>query len=328
MLLAAVLLATAAVTANAVRAIDVKLLPKDTELVFTVNLKQILESEIVKSQKEALDQVKAMFQQGVPGAEDATKYLKKAGFDPFKDLHSVTIAMPASKDPEAGFIIVEGKFSPEMVQAAAEEAAKDQGDIIKVTWAGKQTIYEIAPPGEKKVYATLLEGRALLAASSKEGLSDALARAAGTKKSEIKKEIKELLETTNNKQSISFVATGNAINKLIEDAPIPNGNQFGPLLQQVSGMSGAITINKDISFQLGVGAGDEESAKKMAQGARFGLVFANALVQQKVKEDEKLAPVMDIMKTLKVTSQGNSVLLRGEVTMEVIMKLKDNFQPK
>jgi hypothetical protein len=93
-------------------------------------------------------------------------------------------------------------------------------------------------------------------------------------------------------------------------------------------MNGAVTIAKDIQFQLGVNAADEESAKKMAQGASFGLLFARGLVQQKVKEDEKLAPVMTIMNTLKATSQGNSVTIRGEITMDVLMKLKENFQPK
>jgi hypothetical protein len=318
----------AAVTASAVRAVDIKLLPKDTEVVFTVNFKQILESELVNSQKESLEQVKAMFKQGVPGAEDATKYLKKAGLDPFKDLHSITVAMPASKDPEAGFIIVTGTFNTEKIQAAAEEAIKTEGDAIKITRAGTQVVYEVSPPGEKKLFVTFVGGRSLLASSTKDGLADAMARAAGNKQSEIKKELKTLLEGTSDQQSLSLVATGNAITKLMEDAPIPNGQQFGPLLQQITGMTGSVTIKKDIHFELGIGAGDEENAKKMAQGANFGLFAAKALVQQKVKEDEKLEPVNEIMNTLKVTSQGSNVVLRGEVTMKVIMKLKENFQPK
>ena len=58
---AAVVLAAAALVGSAtIRAADPKYFPSDTEIVFTINLKQILDSDLVKAQKDSLDQAKAM----------------------------------------------------------------------------------------------------------------------------------------------------------------------------------------------------------------------------------------------------------------------------
>src|SRR5262245_58516414 len=105
--LGAVALAALAFTAS-LQAADPKYFPPDTEIVFSINVKQILGSELLKANKDKLEQLKELIKSQLPGDAVAQKYLEKMGFDPFKDLTSVTIAMPPSKDPDAVFIIVQG----------------------------------------------------------------------------------------------------------------------------------------------------------------------------------------------------------------------------
>ena len=84
------------VAAPAVQAQATKILPADTELVFTVNLQQILNSDVLKSNKTLVDLAKAKIQEQLDDKE-VGKYLKKANLDIFKDLSSMTIAMPAGR---------------------------------------------------------------------------------------------------------------------------------------------------------------------------------------------------------------------------------------
>jgi hypothetical protein len=314
----AVVLALGALAISTVRAADPKYFPNDTEIILTVNVKQILESELVKSNKEAVNQAKAQLENQA-GDNPALKHLKAAGFDVFRDLQSITIA--SNGDKETAAIIIEGKFNTAKFTTAAEEIARGSNEVVKISKVGTQTIYEITPPGGHGGFACLVDGKILLATTSKDALTEALARAAGPKKVSLKKEFAVLLDTVNDKQSISFAATGAALAKLIDNAPIPNGEAVSAALRDIDGLSGAVTAGKDLQFQLGVGAKDEAGAKKMAQDGTGMLLGVQFLVAQQAKKDEKFVPVVDIVKSLRITNQGSNVLLRGTVTVDVIEKL-------
>jgi hypothetical protein len=323
-----VLALSALLGAAPLRAADAKYLPPDTELVLTINFKQILDSDLVKAQKQAIDIAKGALEQALPGEDQALKYLKSADFDLFRDLVSVTFALPATKRPEDGVVLIEGKFNAEKFYAAAEDAAKEHGDVVKITRAGALRIIEVTPPGEKKAYVSLIGKNVLVAASNKEKLQGVATAAAEGKGPKHKEAFANLLKTTSAKQSFSFVATGPALAKLLENNPdVPNAEAVGPVLRQLQGVSGALTISKDIQFQLGIGTQDAETAKKLSQGANIGLFTVRALVNQKVMEDPKLAPVNDIMKTLRVSAQGTSLVISGNASVTAIEALIKNFVP-
>jgi len=303
-------------------AAESKYLPDNTEIVFSVNLKQILESELVKANKDAVNQARAMLENSL-GDEKAMKYLKALGFDPFKDLHSVTVASGPTKDPEALFAVIEGKFNEDRFHALVDDFAKKNSEV-KVSKAGNYKV--IAISGEKQSHLCLVNGGVLIACPSKDAMDQALLRAAGSKQSALKKQVKDLLATTNGQQSLSFIATGNAIVKLLENANLPNAQQIVPVVQSIEGISGAITVKKDILLQIGVGTKDEESAKALAQSANFGLLLAKGLIAQKAMEDKKLEPLNEVAKTLRANSEGTNFFLRAEVTTEVIGKLIENFK--
>lgn len=310
-------------------AADLKYLPDDTEIVITVNFRQILTSELVKAQKEAIAQARAMLEQQVPA--EAQKWLKKAGFDLFKDLDSVTIALPAKKDAKEVLIVVDGSFQADKFYGTAEEAAKQYAGVLKVTKAGEQKLVEVTPPEKGDgMFVALAGDKVLVAGSTKAGLTTALARGAGNEKPKLKKEILTLLETTSPKQSISAVASGKALAKLLESAKLPDGQAqaIAPALQAIDGLSAAITITKDLQFQIGIGTKDAETANNLAKGANFGILLIKGVVAQKAQEDQKLMPLVDIVNTLRVTTMSSSVLFRGEATLDNIDKLIKNFQQK
>jgi hypothetical protein len=303
---------------------DLKYLPNDTEIILNFNIKQILNSELVKGQKAILDQIKQQMDNNMP--EEAAKYIKAIGFDLFRDLDSITVAGPGKKDPDAGLIIIQGTFQPAKFYEAAAQAAKDHGDHLKISKSGDFKVLEIQAEG-KTIYAAMISKTTILGSLKKEAFNAALARATGKEKSVLKKNVKDLLQTVNAKQSISGIATGSALARALEDAPIPNAQAIGPALAAIEGLSGALTIGKDIQFQLGIGTKDEETAKDFAQKANFGLIVAKGLLAQKAKEDMKLLPLVDVLNTLRAEAKGSSLVLRAEVTVENIEKLIKSFNP-
>lgn len=311
-----VLSLTACLTSHA-RAVDPKYLPGDTQLLISLNLKQMLESAIAKQYKDIIDQGRGALEAQIQ-SNPAAKYLEKAGFDVLRDLHAVTVASNGGKDFDGVFLIIEGKFSAAKVQAAAEEIARENAEVLKISKLGAVNVYEITPPGDKRVFAAMAGDSMLIAAQTQDSLKDALA---GMSRKDMKDSFKSLLKTVSNKQSLSFAATGPALSKLVENAPVPNADAVAGMLQNVDGISAAITLAKDIQFQIGVNAKDKETSDKMVAVGNFGLLTVRTLAAQKAKEDEKLQPLVDVAKTLRITAEGNNMILRGEVSLENLEKL-------
>ena len=65
------------------QAIDPKYLPSDTEIVFTINLKQILASDVVKKNKDAVEQIKAMVENAIPAM--LKKWTEGGGIEALRD---------------------------------------------------------------------------------------------------------------------------------------------------------------------------------------------------------------------------------------------------
>jgi hypothetical protein len=301
-------------------AADVNHFPDGTEVVVVVNLKQILNSEAVKSQPDALDELKEALGQ-FAGVSAVQKYLKVAGLDAFRDLQSITYAYTGSKSPKVSFLVLEGKFSAEKLN----DAAKAGGTEFRATKAGDHPVYEIAPRGAKRFYATLLNPSMLIAADTEEALADARSRTTGAQKSALKKEVRKWLESADDKQSVAFVTTGAAFARLLEGASVPNAETAVAFLQTLDAFSGGFTLAKGIQFRLTFSAESEEVAKKLTESANSGLRILLTLVQQNAEKDAKYRPVVDVVKGLRFTSAGTEILFRGEVSLDTVEKLMKNF---
>lgn len=314
--LAVVAVAALAVALPASLRADPKYLPSDTSAVMVINVKQILGSDLVKGQKDGLDKLKELIEGG-GGAEAAAalKALKDAGFDILKDLHTIMGGTANPREPESGFMIIKGNFQLDKIHDVASQLAKDNGDALKISKSGTTNVYEISPPGgANTLYAAFASKDVLLASGSKQGLTDGIARVNGTKKAAHSKELKALLATIKENQSMSFIATGEAL------ADIKNNPQI-PFADTVEGISGFVTLGKGVQFQVGVLTKDADSAKQLAAGLGLLLEFGKNALKQK-KDDPKMEAAAEVMNALRLTAQGSQAVLRGEITPEMIEKLK------
>jgi len=317
-----VLAVLAIVSCPSLKAADGNYFPDDTELVVVVNLKQIFNSEMIKGQPDAIGELKEVLGQ-FAGIHVVQKYIKEAGLDAFHDLRSITYVYTGSKEFRVSFLILEGEFHAEKLS----DAGKVDGTTLRARKSGNQTIYEITPRGEKRVYAALVNPSTLIATTTEEPLADALARVAGSKKSGIKKEVKRLLESTDDRQSVAFVSSGVALARLAEGIALPNGESTTAFLQTLDVLSGNITLAKGIQFQLKGNAESDEVAKKLTESANGALRILLTLVRQTAEKDDKYLPFVDVVSVLRFTNQGAEILFRGEVSLNTVEKLMKSFPP-
>lgn len=309
-------------------AVDPRYLPSDTEIIFTVNLQQILNSPLVKSQKDAEAKLKDMVKQS-PQGEQVVRYLKKADFDVFKDLKSLTLAAPGTGDPKGGLLVLEGNFNEAKILEVAKEAAADSGkDFVNVKNSGARRYLAITPPDETKhAYVSVVAPGVLVAASTEDGLKTAWSRASGSAPGGLKKEVQDLLATVDGKQSLTFVATGPALAKMLKEAPVPNAQKAVPVIETLEAITASIAIGKDVDFQLTVGMQDAATAKQFAQQAVIGLAVAKEMVKQKASEDKRLEPAVDVVNSIRASADNTNLIVRGVITGEAIDQLiKSNLK--
>lgn len=311
--LAVLVVAGLIVSSSASRAVDVRLLPANTEMVLTINVKQMLNSELAKSKKDAVDQIKAALDN--PQAAEAMKYLKDMGFDPFTDLTSITVAHPGSQEPKDLFIVIDGVFNPGKFIATANKAAEDNAGLVRTSKFGTHTIYEVQGP--ETVYISLVNGKSVVMAAELDVLKGAITRSTGT--TVVATKVSDLLRTTNDKQSMSIAITGEALGRLI--ANVPNAGNLPIDTESIKGITGAITITKEINFQLGIGSKDEKSAKELVAAADGGLFLIKNLVAGQAKQNPDLIPAMEVLRTLRVSQNGSNAVLTGSISQENLEKL-------
>lgn len=311
------------------QAIDPKLLPPDTEVVLSINLRALFDSELAKSHQETVRQLRTMLESHLADA-DAQRYMEKLDFDLLRDLDSITVSTSGSKMPE--FILLQGKFHPEKIAAAAKEAIDEHPDHIKALKVEGQQAYEIrVDTNENPVYAGLVGKDKFIVTQTKDGFADAVGRIKSSEKAaptKLKKELRDVLDAAGRKQGISLVATGPALVKLTDDAPVPNIEQLQGVLQGISALNLSLTLDKEVNFELVINSKDKMAADDMAKLAGVGLAGAKMLLKGRAEKDAKLVPALKIVETMRVKSQNNNFVLTGHITAEMLGKIIKDLPQK
>ena len=299
-----------------VQAQQIKILPAETELVVILNVKQFLASEVVKKNPAMLDMAKGKIteqleEKGIAG------YLKKADFDLFRDLSSITFAsLGGGRNPEEGFILLQGKFDADKIEAAVLEASKEAGNgaKVKLITIGKVKAFEVTPKDEKVMYVGILNNQTMIACSAKADFSAAVDRLSGSRKSGTFKSeaFESLLQTVDNKQTITIAATSKQLKKLADSVAdkVPEGAAGDQakaalaVLDQMEGFSVAVTLQKNIDLKVGVNTKDAETATKYEGLAKLFIGIAKMKVAEQAQMNEHVAPAGEIVDSLPRSRQG------------------------
>jgi hypothetical protein len=289
-----------------------KYLPEDFDFIAVLNVKQILESPLVK--KHGLEKAKEFLKE----KEEVGQVLTALGFDPFKDLSSVTIVgMDIMPPNNKGYVILHGQFDIAKFESKAEEVAKDHPEL-KIHKEGDHKIYEVSPPNaDKPLFVGLMDKTTIIASTEKDFVLDSFGRASGKTKGTVKKELQELVEKADAKQSV-WMGLGHSIFDKIPQAG--QDEKAKKSIEKIKDLTFGLSIAKDIKLTISVTAKSADSAKELAEEAKEGLETAKGFLALAAGQEKRLAPLVDLVGGMKISTEGSTVTLKGEASEELIEK--------
>jgi len=294
-----------------------KYLPAEAEFASYTNVRQIADSPVVK--KYALEKLHEMLKQH----DDISKVLDALGFDPFKDLNAVVAAGSSLDTDGKAYLIAHGNFDVKKFDDKAAEEAQNHGDVLKIHKDGEHKIYEVKLPDsgdDKPLFVGVVDKGTIVASNDKDFISDCFAVAAGKKKFTVKKELKDLLDKTDAKQSWWFAMPGSLLNKG-PVAQIAQGDEkTKKILEKIDSITLGITIEKDLKLALAIGSKSAENAKELAEDMKDKLNEAKGFLTLFAGQQKQLEPLVDVVNNIKIATEGNAVTLKGEVGEELIEK--------
>jgi hypothetical protein len=297
-----------------------KLLPADADTVAVINLKQILDSALIK--KYALEQIK----QALEG-QDAKQLLDELGIDPLKDVEKLTIAsIDTSRDNTKFFMLVNGNFDPEKLFKTAEAYSKKDADRFSMVRDGGTVMFKFQPDdGQPPVYATVVNDKTIVAASEKKLISNAIAADSGNKAAPLKKELADLIKKADAKASV-YVAT--ILKGKLDDLMIPGGgnlpiklDDLQRVLPKLETALISVKIGADVTLEVNFGMQDDESAGDMRNALDDLFKQLKPLAQLAAAAEPRAKPLGDILASLKITSKNKDVTLSGKITSDNIAQI-------
>jgi len=293
-----------------------KLLPADAEYVIHFNLKQVLDSDIVK--KYALEQLK----QGLQG-NDAQAMLKELGLDPLKDVEKVTIGASGTDQNDAkALIIVRGKFDPDKLFKAADAASKKDGDKFTMVKDGKDSMLKFQPDNGNPVFGTVVDDKTVIVGTDKKIITTASAAHAAGKASAASKELAALVSRMDDKATLWVCAiTKDKLNKL----KLPMGGAGGKDIQDQLGKMDNVTVTVrvtgDISLDVNLGMATEAAADEMGKTVDEGLTTIKGALPFLIMNDKRMKPLGDVAKSLKSEVKAKVVSISAKMPGAIIGQL-------
>jgi hypothetical protein len=298
------------VTVAPTRAADIeKYLSDETDGVVTIDVKGFFGSPLAK--KLGLD--KSL------GDDAASRILKEIGLDPTQDIDRAVIGLAGGNQR---VIVLEGKFDPAKMEAKLEELAKDKKDFLTVHKTEKGKVFEVAKlddliklpdlvqgvvnlKGEKAFLAIPDKGHVILA-QSQDSLVEAIAKGEGKKTTKLKnRDLAVLIGKMDSRQTVRLVLTGATTG-----------------LEKTKSITGGINVTADVKLDAVIAADDTDAAKATEEMISDQLTqvrdFLGALGGA---NKGALAPIVDVLKSIKTEAKDRNVLVSSTLTGEAIEKL-------
>jgi hypothetical protein len=289
-----------------------KYLPGDAEFVAQINIRQIIDSPLFK--KFLLEKAKDKLKEH----DDVAKIFDELGMDPFKDVSTVTTAGNGVETESKPYIIVHGNFDVAKFEAKAEKVAKEMGDTLKIHKEGDYKVYEVKVEGgdDKPMFVGIVDKTTIVASNDKDFALDCFARAAGKKKGTVKKELQDLLEKIDGKQSMWMAMPGSVLAK----SPLSQDDKAKKMLDKMDSFTLGFTMDKDIKLAVAIASKSAENAKELAEDLKEKLTEAKGFLALIAGQMQQLAPLVDVVGNAKVETEGKTVTLKGGVDEELIEK--------
>jgi hypothetical protein len=285
-----------------------RLTPADAEMVLTVNVRQILQTPVVK--KHALDPLKTLLKRN----EELQQFLTAAGIDPLKDIS--TIGLSTSGNPAGKgklLAVVRGRFDLDKARTAAEEYAKKHPDRIKGLKEDDLPMWEIT--SDNKSFFAAFAGKSTLVMTTAKEDTVAVVRRADGPPQRLNKELQTAVDHVSGGESawMAMVATEHIKQLLQTD---DNAKDFASAVQSVTG---TLELTDDALLTLVVHSSNAEAAtqiKTKLEDLQKLFAFVGA------GRDASGQIVKDVLDSIKLDTDKNDVSIRVKLTGDQIDKAR------
>lgn len=285
-----------------------RLLPRDADMVVQINVRQMLQSALVK--KHALDPLKLLLRRN----DEVRQLLRAAGLDPLKDID--TIGLSTAGNPMIGgklVVVMRGDFAPDKARMALEEYMKKHPGHLKNVKDGDRTMWEILDDN-KSFYAAFIGDKTLVLTASKEDTAALIRNAERTPKPP-SAAMRSALEHLKGSESLwlAMVATDEVKQLLKAD---DSTKEFASALQSVTG---ALEVSDDARLGLVVHTNSPEAATKI-KGKLDELMPLLTFLGAGKDAGGRIAK--EIVSNIKLNAEKNDVSLRIQITEDQIEKAR------
>src|SRR5262249_44331927 len=129
------------------------------------------------------------------------------------------------------------------------------------------------------------------------------------------KDFQAMLERMNDKQSVSFAAAGSAFKGAIK------GTDLGPaadLVESLDAAGGGLTVADGVRLEVVLAAKTAADAGKIRDTTNDYINQGIGLLGLVAGQQKQLAPVLDVLKSIKATAKDKAVTLKAEIDAEAI----------
>ena len=319
--LSAGLLAAAAVAAPGRAAEIDPILPAETESVVAVNLRQIIDANLVK--KYVLGQLK----QAMAG-NDMAKQLSELGLDPLKDIDRVSVGSWGEGEDGNAVFVVRGRFDLEKMFAAAEAKAKTDGDKVKILTEGKYKLVQVTIDNvPKPAFFTFADDKTIVGSLDKKMAVAAADVAKAGGKPQLAKELAALVLKQDEKASL-FACAVVAKDRFKGLPPGVGGGipgvdtaKLGEQLKSLRSYAMTLRLTDDVSLELDAGMADTESANEFGGSLSQLIGTAKGFLPLVAGMQPNMKPLIDeLNNTLKSSVKDKDVTLSLKLSGDAIGK--------
>jgi hypothetical protein len=321
----------------ALRAAEIEpLLPVETEQVIHINVKQSFDSDIVK--KYALPPLTKQLEK-----KEAKDFLEEIGFDPLKDIETITVAIwgdkPPAKKGEKGtppdtLSVVRGSFDPKKLFVAAEKYARQKPDAISIIEEGDYKLVRFVGGDGKPGFAAVADEKTLVVGSDKTIVAGAITAATNKSKPAIGKALTLLLQKQDDKASIFYCGILEDKFKDLPEAKLPplplgdwpfEGGKINDGLKNLRTMAVTVRLGKEIFLDVALGMKDLDSADDFGVTISKLVDLLKALLPLAAAQQPKLKPLVDeFTDTVKTKVKDKAITLSLKLSAGAIGKATGN----
>jgi hypothetical protein len=292
-----------------------KLLPDNTTMVFTINIKSLVESPLY--QKALKGKLEELMSQN----EKFADIMKTMNFDPMKDLTSVTTAIgdfslnmqggPPRPDVEP-LIILKGNFDVAKMETALSALISAGGkDKVAISKIGERTMFEMKE-GQKPMFGTFVDKETVVLADSKDKLQTAIDKSEGKKTAKLTKEFETALSKVDTKKSFwAALLVPESVRQMAGSQP------QGAFVEKLESLNITVNVKDNLAIEMNGYMADADAAKEFKQILDQGKEMAGMFALN-APDEEDSKDIGDFISSIRIAANQKMVSLKGELKGSLI----------